>query len=165
MKKIFREVHSIDQIDIDQLVSAGKRCIITDLDNTLARWKTFIIKAEVKQWIDIALQKGFSICILSNNHNKERTQMIAEQLKISFCKTSKKKPSRDAYLEAARQINFDISECIMIGDQLFSDVKGAHKAGFDCILVDPIYKKEALITKVLRIAERFAGRKIIWQDE
>lgn len=165
MKCLYETAGSVSQIDIDRLYENEKRFIIIDLDNTIARWRTFIIKDEVKAWLKKACEIGFEICILSNNHNGTRTVQVAELLGIKCFAAGKKKPSRQAYCETLQFMHADAQQTVMIGDQLFSDVRGAARAGIDGILVDPIYKKEALITKILRIAERMAGRKIIWQDE
>lgn len=165
MKKTYKTVSSVSQIDIAELYESGKRFIIIDLDNTIARWKTFIIKASVSSWLKKACEQNFQICILSNNHNRTRTVRIAELLGIKYFAASRKKPSRRAYCEALQYLQATAEQTVMIGDQLFSDMRGAAKAGIDGILVDPIYKKEAFITKLMRIGERMAGRNITWQDD
>lgn len=164
MKKIYKTASSVSRIDMAELYENGKRFIIIDLDNTIARWKTFIIKDSVSEWLKKACEKNFEICILSNNHNSKRTVRIAELLGIKYFAASRKKPSRKAYCEVLRYLQATAEQTVMIGDQLFSDIRGAAKVGIDGILVDPIYKREAFITKLMRIGERMAGRKITWQD-
>lgn len=165
MKFSYETAHTLSQVDTEKLNASGKRFIIVDLDNTIARWRTDIIKPEAREWIKAALDEKLDICILSNNHNKQRTQDIADMLGVKRFSPSKKKPSKKAYLETLEYMGGNIENAVMIGDQLFSDIRGAHKAGIDGILVDPIFRKEAFVTKILRICERIAGRKIIWQDK
>ena len=164
MKYLYETARDVSQIDIDRLYKNGKRFIIIDLDNTVARWKTFIIKDSVKAWLRAALEKGFDICILSNNHNKERTVQAARMLGIKSFAPSKKKPSEKAYNETLEYMQANAQQTVMIGDQLFSDIRGAFRVGISGILVDPIYRKEAPITVLMRIVERIAGRNIVWQD-
>lgn len=164
MKNLYKTAETLSAIDIENLYDTGKRFIIIDLDNTIARWKTFIIKDDAREWLRNAKEKGFDICILSNNHNRQRTDDVAGMLGIKSFRANKKKPSKQAYIETLGYLGAEASATVMIGDQLFSDIKGARKAGIDGILVNPIYKKEAPITKLFRIMERLAGRKIIWQD-
>ncbi len=158
------KAHAVELIDIEKLHNDGKRFIIIDLDNTIARWSTFMVKDAVKHWLEQAKQKGFDICILSNNHNKKRTSDIARHLGIKNADSASKKPSKGAFADALRVMNGIREKTVVIGDQLFGDMRGAKNAGMDAILVDPIHKKEAPITRALRIWERLSGRSIKWQD-
>ncbi len=139
--------------------------MIVDLDNTIARWNTSIIKDDARKWIAEALGKGFKICILSNSMKKGRVRKIAQELQVSCCGgRGFRKPSKKAYLHALEVLNAPAEEAAMIGDQIYTDIKGAQKMGIEGILVDPIYHREALGTKVWRLRERAAGRHIVWQD-
>ncbi len=164
MKYVYETARSISQIDLDKLYNRGKRCILIDLDNTIARWHTYTIKDDAVTWIEKAKSKGFKVCILSNSHNRQRPKEASKILKIDNCAASAKKPSEKAFLDAAEHCMMQKKEIIMVGDQLFCDVRGAIRAGIDAVLVDPIYKKEAFITKIMRFFERLKGRKINWQD-
>ena len=164
MKYIYDKVRSISQIDLNKLYDKGKRCILIDLDNTIARWHTFTIKEDAMAWIEKAKSIGFKVCILSNSHNRQRPKKASEILEIDNCASSAKKPFEKAFLEAAEYCGVQKKEVVMVGDQLFCDVRGAIRAGIDAVLVDPIYKKEAFITKIMRFFERLKGRKINWQD-
>lgn len=45
------------------------------------------------------------------------------------------------------------SQIAAIGDQLYTDIKGANKLDITSILVDPISKNEFIITKLNRLKE------------
>lgn len=139
--------------------------MIVDLDNTIARWNTSIIKDDARKWIADALSMGFKICILSNNMKKGRIKDIAQELHVSCCGgRGFRKPSKKAYVHALEVLNAPAEETVMIGDQIYTDINGAQKMGIQGILVDPIYHKEALGTKLWRVRERVSGRHIVWQD-
>ena len=67
-------------------------------------------------------------------------------------------------MHALEVLNAPAEETVMIGDQIYTDIAGARKMGIEGILVDPIYHKEALGTKLWRVRERVSGRHIVWQD-
>lgn len=165
MKLVFDTAASVDKINIDGLLQDGINNIIIDLDNTVARWKTFVIKDAVSEWVASAKSKGIEICLLSNNINKKRTAKIAEMLGMKNCVTLSRKPSRKAFEDALAVLQSTKEDTVVIGDQIFVDAKGANKLGMKCILVNPIYKREAFVTSVMRIAERLYGRKVRWQDK
>ena len=54
----------------------------------------------------------------------------------------KNKPNKEAFLEAIKPYNID--ECIMIGDNLETDIKGAESIGMKTILIDDKTKIEDL---------------------
>lgn len=164
MKYNYETAESLSSIDLQKLYLDGKRYIIIDLDNTIARWHTQIIKEEALLWLETAKKMGFTICILSNSHDKRRPADAASLLGIMCCSAKHKKPSRHSYESALQCMGGQKHNAIMIGDQLFCDVLGAARAGIDGILVNPIYKREAKITKFMRLLEIINGRKIIWQD-
>lgn len=52
--------------------------------------------------------------------------------------TGFKKPSREIFQYLLKKIGADSNECIMIGDNLEADIKGARNAGIDCIFFNPL---------------------------
>ena len=53
---------------------------------------------------------------------------------------------------------FKKEEIAIIGDQIFTDVFGGNKVGITTILVDPISKKDLIITKIFRFLEKLVKR-------
>ena len=54
----------------------------------------------------------------------------------------KNKPNKEAFMEAIKPYNID--ECIMIGDSIEKDIKGAESIGMKAILIDENQKVEDL---------------------
>jgi HAD superfamily phosphatase (TIGR01668 family) len=64
------------------------------------------------------------------------------------------KPSEKNYLKAVSMMNLSKEEVVFIGDQIFTDIWGAKKAGIKNILVSPIHPKEEIQIVLKRIIEK-----------
>lgn len=51
------------------------------------------------------------------------------------------KPYTNGLYRAAKRMRVDITELVMLGDQLFSDVKAANRCGAIAVRIDPIPMK------------------------
>ncbi len=71
---------SIYRIDFEELYAKGIRLILTDLDNTLACYKTSHADNKLKSFIDGLKEIGFEIKILSNTTNKKRVETLKKNL-------------------------------------------------------------------------------------
>ena len=64
------------------------------------------------------------------------------------------KPSTKNYVKAMEMLGTDVSNTIFIGDQLFTDIYGAKRAGIRNILVKPIHAKEEIQIVLKRYLEK-----------
>ncbi len=64
------------------------------------------------------------------------------------------KPSTKNYVKAMEIMGTDKENSLFIGDQLFTDVWGAKRAGIRNILVKPIHPKEEIQIVLKRYLER-----------
>ena len=64
-----------------------------------------------------------------------------------------KKPSPVNYIKAMEIMGTDVNNTLFIGDQLFTDVWGANRAGIKTILVAPIAKHEEIQIVLKRYLE------------
>ena len=76
-------VKSVFQIDIEKLVEAGFKGIITDLDNTLVGWDVKSPTIEIQQWFKKINELGITITIVSNN-NEDRVSSFSKDLDVDF---------------------------------------------------------------------------------
>ena len=132
---------SVYDIDFVKLYEAGKRAILFDIDNTLVEHG-----ADSNEKMDSFFVKlheiGFKTCLMSNN-NEERVVRFNKNIGTQYIFKAGK-PSIKAYYKAMEKIEAKPEETIFIGDQLFTDIYGAKKAGLDNICVQPIGKKEKI---------------------
>ena len=138
-------------IDFDQLYADGYRGLIFDIDNTLvphgapADDRAKALFAHLKEL-------GFQCCLLSNNQIA-RVKMFNDDVQVHFIENAHK-PSITNYLKAVDLMGTDKEHTIFIGDQLFSDVWGAKRAGIRNILVRPIHPKEEIQIVLKRYLEK-----------
>ena len=64
------------------------------------------------------------------------------------------KPFKKNLLRAMSDMGTDISNTVLMGDQVFTDVWAAHNAGIKAILVPPIKDKRDPFTKFKRLLEK-----------
>ena len=134
-------------IDYEKLYEEGYRGIIYDLDNTLVPHGAPADERAIKL-MDRLKNIGYSIFFLSNN-KKERVEMFNEKIgALYLCKASK--PNPKGYLEAAKMMDLEPSQVLVVGDQIFTDIWGANMAGMRSCLVVPIDRSTDEIQIVLK---------------
>ena len=144
-------VDSAYQIDYEKIYDRGFRGLIFDIDNTLvphgapADERAIALFARLKNL-------GFSCCLLSNNQ-MERVSSFNEPIQVFFIENAHK-PSAKNYRRAMEMMGTDERTTLFIGDQLFTDVYGAKRAGIRTVLVRPIHPKEEIQIVFKRYLER-----------
>lgn len=143
---------SIYDIDYENLKSRGIKCILFDLDNTIAPVNVPVPDKEIKDlFSDLALL-GFKVIILSNS-SKSRVEPFKEKLNVDSSFYSMK-PMKKKYKKIVNIYGFKDNEIACVGDQLLTDVLGANRMGFLSILVNPISTIDLIGTKINRVFER-----------
>ena len=140
----YEYVESVFSIDYNKLYQKGYRGIIFDLDNTLVphgKPSTPEVDELFKNIKDI----GFKTFVLSDN-GKTRIEEFLKNIECPYIDNANK-PNPYNYLEAVKKMKLDKNEVVYIGDQTFTDILGANKAGIASILVKYIgyYDKDAKI--------------------
>ena len=148
---------SLYTIDYDKLKDSGIKCILFDLDNTIAPVNILSPSKDMKKLVDELENMGFKLIILSNSP-KNRVRPFKEQLNIDSAHSASK-PFSKKYKKIMKVYNFKDTEIAAVGDQLLTDILGANLAGITSILVNPISEKEYIWTKVNRFFEKFIYKK------
>lgn len=155
---------SIYTINYQKLKKQGIKCILFDLDNTLAPIHSKTVDNRVKELFARLEDMGFKVIIFSNS-NKKRLKPFKETLNVdtsySSCKPLKKK-----YIKVMKLYNFKDTEIACIGDQLLTDVLGANRMGFTSIFINRLCEEDFIFTKFNRffeglIIKRFTKRNIL----
>ena len=142
-------------IDFDALYKRGYRNVLFDIDNTLVCHgapQTEQSLAFLKGLMD----KGFGVLFLSNN-KEPRVKSFNDPLGAKYIYKAGK-PGVKGYLKAVEMLGGTVENTILVGDQLFTDVWGANKAGIHSILVKPIDKHE----EIQIVIKRFFEKPILW---
>lgn len=146
-----RVLPSAYDIDYEKLYKEGIRGLIFDIDNTLVpHGAPADDRAEA---LFSRLKKiGFSCCLLSNN-GEHRVTGFNKNIGV-YAIYNAHKPSINNYMKAMELMGTDLKNTIFIGDQLFTDVYGAKRAGMANILVRPIHPKEEIQIVLKRHLEK-----------
>lgn len=146
-----RMENSTYRIDFEELYRNGYRGVIFDIDNTLVPHGAPATKEAVR-FFNKLRKTGFRTCLLSNNQ-KKRVEPFAEAVGSIYIENAHK-PSVKNYLKACEMMGVSREQTVFVGDQLFTDVYGAKRAGIFQILVRPIHPKEEIQIVLKRKLEK-----------
>lgn len=138
-------------IDFEQLYKQGYRGLIFDIDNTLVPHGAPADKRALELFSRLK-KIGFKCCLISNNQ-EPRVKRFNQDIQVDYIYDAHK-PSTKNYLKAMEIMGTDRGNSLFIGDQLFTDVWGAKRAGIGNILVKPIHPKEEIQIVLKRYLER-----------
>lgn len=151
---------TVYDIDYQTLYQSGKRIILLDLDNTLLSYDKLHPNQSLHDLFDHLREIQFFIIVISNNR-KKRVALFADAIGCPFV-ASAKKPLSFGYRRALKRFKIDKDQVVCIGDQVLTDVLGAKRMGFDCILVHPLKRKsEKWFTKCNRRLEAFIKKRVL----
>jgi len=137
--------------EYERLYEKGYRGIIFDIDNTLVEHGAPTTEQAVAL-IDKLRKMGFSVCFLSNN-DKPRVREFCKPMDAAYIYKAGK-PKYKGYEAAMKILGTTKEQTVSIGDQIFTDMWGANRAGIHTILVKPIGKKEEIQIVLKRYLER-----------
>jgi HAD superfamily phosphatase (TIGR01668 family) len=124
---------SLSEITPEYLRSAGINGLILDIDYTLAPKSSPLPDESTRQFVRGLQDGGIKLFIISNNH-RERVSLFAGALGLDFiCDSFKPLPS--AFRKALRAMDMKKGEVAAVGDQIYTDVLGAHSAGLRALLL------------------------------
>lgn len=144
------EYKSTFDIPFDDLYHRGVRGVIFDIDNTLVLHDAPADERAINFIKDVQ-DKGFKTSILSNNE-EPRTRDFANAVGSSYIYRAGK-PKIDGYIKAMKLMGTDKNDTVMVGDQLFTDIWGANRAGVQSILVKRLGKEKYFHIVLKRILE------------
>jgi hypothetical protein len=88
-------------------------------------------------WAQMMRQRGIELFIVSNSKRPQRVESFARQLGIEYIKAAGK-PSVRGINQAMERRSKTPEQSALCGDQIFTDVLGANRAGVTSIVVHPI---------------------------
>lgn len=150
---------SIYTINYLKLQQSGIRCLIFDLNNTIAPKQVDVPSKELQDLFAYLQGLKFKLVILSNA-KKSRVAPFKEKLNVDAAFRSGK-PKKKKFQRILNLYHFQVHEVACIGDEILTDIYGANRMGFTSILVNPISNQENGLTQVSRFLERFLNRYFI----
>ena len=128
----YEYVDSVFAIDYQKLWQLGYRGLLFDIDNTLVHHGDDSTP-EIDALFSEIQAMGFKTLLLSNNEEKRINRFM--QNITSYYIHDAEKPKAWAYIKAAEIMELKKDQCVVIGDQAFTDIFGANRVGMASILV------------------------------
>lgn len=145
-----REASTYD-IPVEKLYELGFRGMIFDIDNTLVPHGAPADERAIA-FFEKLKALGMDACLLSNN-KEPRVKMFNEPIGVHYIYKAGK-PGIANYKKAMELMETNEENTVFVGDQIFTDVWGANRAGVKSILVKPINPKEEIQIVLKRIIEK-----------
>lgn len=143
----------ISRIDINRDVKAlGFTHILLDIDNTILTRDTHEVPRDVALWLGRARDAGITFCLVSNNWHKG-VYGLADRLELPIVAKAIK-PLPPAFLMAMSKVGAKRKSTLVVGDQLATDVLGAHFLGMTAYMLAPLVEQDLPHTLLLRNFER-----------
>lgn len=149
---------SIYDIDYKKLKKNGIKCLIFDLDNTIAPISLKKPNKKIRDLIEDLKEMKFKILIVSNSP-KKRVEPFKDILGVDSAYLSCK-PLKNKYLKIMKIYKLKPNQIACIGDQLLTDIWGANRMDYLSILVNPIGTTDFALTKINRLIEPFIYNKL-----
>lgn len=131
----------ITRIDIQKdLLDRGFTHVLMDIDNTILTRDDHSVPADVAIWLAEAREAGITFCLLSNNWH-QGVYGMAEDLELPIVAKAIK-PLAPAFAIAMRKIGAKRKSTVVIGDQMTTDVIGAHSFGLTAYMLKPLVEKD-----------------------
>lgn len=139
------------EIDFEKMYQKGFRGIIFDIDNTLVP-HGFPADERAIALFQRLKTIGYKVTMLSNN-KEPRVKMFCDAVNAPYIYKAGK-PNPNQYKAAMNNMGTDEQSTLFVGDQIFTDVWGANRAGIYSILVKPIHPKEEIQIVLKRYLEK-----------
>lgn len=162
----WRQVDSIFELTGEGLARAGIRFLMADLDNTLCPYSVHEPSPALRAWLDDLKDHGVTLFLLSNSRKPRRPAHFAQALGIDYLGHAGK-PKTGGFFRAMAGQNVTAGECAMVGDQIFTDILGANRAGIRSILVKPISlsgNPGRYLRYWAELPMRFLSKDRVWDD-
>ncbi|MDY3823419.1 MAG: YqeG family HAD IIIA-type phosphatase [Streptococcus sp.] len=144
-----QHVKSVFSIDYKNIYQKGFRAILFDIDATLVPHGCDVTP-EVESLLQYVQSIGFKVLLISNNSD-ERIRMFTRNVAVPYIPLANK-PHPEAYLKALTVLGVEKDKTLVIGDQIFTDVLGANRAGLDSVIVNFLpQKNETKLGKKRRV--------------
>lgn len=150
-------LNKVEEITIEFIQKNKLKALILDVDNTLIDYNKNLSEEKI-QWAKNLKGQGVKLYILSNSNNKEKVEKVANTLNIPYVLFARK-PLKSGFLAIQKELQLNSEQIGVVGDQIFTDVLGGNRCKMFTILVEPIDKKDLLITAWKRPIEEKIKQK------
>lgn len=127
---------ALTDISPDLLLANGVQLLMLDFDNTIVPYTTNDPTPLMAAWLTWVKDCGIRVCVVSNS-KRDRVKVFCKKHRL-HCITHAKKPSKKGIRECMEKFDASPEECMLVGDQIFTDTLGANRCGVKSVLVKAI---------------------------
>ncbi len=160
--KYYKNIYEIDYL---KLKKNGIKYLLFDLDNTIGDNRCHTPEGKAINLFKTIKELNITPILISNAL-PWRVKAYANALECDSYWLSAK-PRKKNYLKIIEKYNPKQTEVACIGDQIYTDIKGAKRMGYTSILVDRISKYESYFSIPNRIREKINiyNKKVITKGD
>ena len=147
----------ITDITPAMLKHLGVKALLLDVDNTLVSYAEHEPIEGAIQWTKEMNRAGFKLIVVSNNY-ASRVAPFVKKFDLPYI-TFAMKPFPFGYVKASKMLGVPHRECVIIGDQIFTDVTGANLCGMKSILLEPVEMEKGISIGLRRLWEKRIRKK------
>ncbi len=142
---------NVFEIDEEFLKANNITSLVLDLDNTLSMHGNPVPEEGVPEWLDKMRALGVNMRVVSNNTNR-RVAPLAAKLGLEFTANGAK-PLPFGIWRAVKAMGVKRGECVVVGDQIFTDVLAGKFSGVRTVLVEPFHLEKTWTFRLKRKVE------------
>lgn len=146
-------LHCVTELTPELLKALHVHMIVLDVDNTMSPHGSQTPFPGVRAWAQSVTASGVKLIVVSNNY-KKRVAPFAAQFNLPFVSFACK-PFPVGYLRAKKMAGTPRRECLVVGDQIFTDILGANLCGMRSVLLDPLSPDPSATVRFKRRLEGF----------
>lgn len=144
--------NNIFEIDPLFFIKIKTPVLLLDLDNTLDSWRTTAPSKRVVDYISRLKELKIRPIIVSNN-TSNHVKNYARALEIE-CITGVFKPFKRILKKRLAALSINLEDCIIIGDQLMTDIACGNALKIKTLLLEPIVKEDHIFTRINRMFDK-----------
>jgi len=152
-------VRAVTGITPEWLASQRIEALVLDLDNTLTGWRDRDVPAAVRAWMDAVQARGVRLLLLTNCRSLGRVREVEKRLAIPAIGWASK-PRRLGFVRALEALACPPDRVAVVGDQVYTDILGARRAGLRSILVDRLTPNEFVLNRIGRCVQMWIVRRM-----
>jgi len=139
-------------LSVKKLTEWKIKGILLDVDNTMTSHGNPEPLEGVLEWSKEIRAAGIQLIIVSNN-TRERVDAFAGLFGLPYISRGLK-PLPFGFFRARKRMGLRRREVAAVGDQIFTDVLGAHLAGVKAILLTPVQPERSRSFRIRRHFEK-----------
>lgn len=147
----------VTDITLEFLEEIEVKAILLDVDNTIV---SYVSKTPIDgslSWVESLEAAGYKVYIVSNNY-RDRVTAVAKTFSLPFTYLGLK-PLPFGFMRAKKAMSVRSKDCLVVGDQIFTDILGANLSGMKSVLLTPVEIETGWNYKLRRNLEKKLKRK------